>query len=141
MASRSVLPALALTVVLGAPLLLAPPLIRGAAALAWVEYYAEQPTLPRPRRATARQLVRKATASMISLAPLPQASEAAKRALMIGERMEREGRDPEAALLVYDGIREACAQTRARPLAGGGFAVLEARAAALADAARRGPAK
>ena len=45
--------------------------------------------------------------------------------------------DLEAALAIYHGIGEACARLRARPLSGAGFAVIEARAAALADAARK----
>lgn len=135
-----VAPTLIVTAIAALPLLAAPPLIRGLAARDWVEHYASLETFPRPRRATARSLVARAETAMFNLAPLPQASAAAIRALEIGERIERRDRDRESALALYDGIRDACARVRARPLAGSGFSVIEARAAALGASARR-PAK
>lgn len=126
-----------LTVSLGLPLLAAPSVIRGFAADAWVSHYAALDELPRPRKATARAVVDKAESAMRNLAPLPQASSAAIRALEIGQRTEHQDRDIEAALLIYRGVRQACARLRERPLSGAGFAVIEARAQALADAAQK----
>ncbi len=126
-----------LTVALGLPLLAAPSVIRGLAADAWVSHYAALDELPRPLKATARAVVDKAETAMQNLAPLPQASSAAVRALEIGQRTEHQDRDIEAALVIYRGVREASARLRERPLSGAGFAVIEARAQALADAAQK----
>lgn len=131
----------ALTALASLPLLAAPPLIRGLAARAWVSHYAALPSLPRPRRASARALVEKANQAIESLAPLPQASDAAIRALEIGERTEHRDQDREAALVIYAGVRSASARVRSRPLSGAGFAVIEARATALESAARSDAAK
>lgn len=128
------------TAIAALPLLAAPPLIRGAAARAWVEHYAGLDTFPRPHRASARALVARAEVAMLNLAPLPQASAAAIRTLEIAEQVEHRDQGRDTALALYEGIRDACARVRARPFAGSGFSVIEARAAALADAARR-PAK
>ena len=126
-----------LVVALGLPLLAAPSVIRGLAADAWVGHYAALDELPRPRKAAARALVDKAESAMRNLAPLPQASAAAIRALDIGQRTEHQDRDIEAALVIYRGVRQACARLRERPLSGTGFSVIEARAQALADAAQK----
>ncbi len=126
-----------LTVALGLPLLAAPSVIRGLAADAWVSHYAGLDELPRPRKATARALVDKAESAMRNLAPLPQASSAAVRALEIGQRTEHQDHDIEAALVIYRGVRQACARLRERPLSGAGFSVIEARAQALADTAQK----
>lgn len=128
---------LIITAILALPLLAAPPLIRGAAAADWVEHFAGLDAFPRPHRAVARELVTRAESAMFNLAPLPQASAAAIRALEVGEKIEQRDRDRESALVVFDGIRDACSRVRSRALAGSGFSVIEARAAALADAARR----
>ena len=45
-----------LTALLAAPLLIAPPVIRGLAAFAWVTHYASIRSLPRPRKAMAKAL-------------------------------------------------------------------------------------
>jgi len=123
--------------IVGLPLLAAPPVIRGLAADAWISHYAALDGLPRPRKAAARALVEKAESAMRNLAPLPQASSAAIRALEIGQRTEYQDRDVEAALVIYQGVRQACARLRGRPLSGAGFSVIEARAQALADGARK----
>jgi uncharacterized SAM-binding protein YcdF (DUF218 family) len=129
---RSWVPAMWLVIfLLAASLLIAPPLIRGLAADAWVTHYASLPSLPRPRKAAARHIALKADLAVANLAPLPQASAAALRALEIGQRLELQEHDPEAALVIYQGVRAACARVRERPLAGPGFAVIEARAATL----------
>lgn len=124
--------------VLAAPLLAAPPVIRGLAAFEWVNYYGSLEELPRPHRGAARALVQKTALAVHNLAPLPQASEAALRALEIAQRVQGLEGDPEAALVIYRGVREACASVRGRPLSGAGFAVIEARAAALEQAAQQG---
>lgn len=129
------------TVLAGLPLLAAPSVIAGRAADSWVSYYASIETLSRPRKATARHVVSKAEAAMRNLAPLPQASQAAIRALEIGQRTEHQDKDLEAALVIYSGVAEACARLRDRPLSGAGFAVIEARATALADAGRKAAAR
>jgi hypothetical protein len=136
-AKRSGLPAaLLLTALLGAPLAWAPALIRGLAADAWVSHYAALQSLPRPRRAAARTVAARADAAMMNLAPLPQASAAAMRALEIGLRLQSQDHDRESALLIYQGVRASCARAQARPLSGPGFAVIEARATALESALR-----
>jgi hypothetical protein len=84
-----------------------------------------------------RDLIERTGVAALNLAPLPEASATAIRALEIGQRAEREERDPEAALAIYRGVREICGRVRARPLSGSGFAVIEARAAALEDATTR----
>jgi len=135
---RPGLPAtLLLTVLVGVPLWAAPSIIRGLAAVRWVNHYGSMETLPRPRKATARTIVGKADLAISNLAPLPQASNAALLALEIGERLQYGDNDQEAALLIYQGIRASCARMRSRPLLGEGFAVLEARAAALEDSVTR----
>lgn len=131
----------ALTAFLGVPLFAVPTLIRGLAARAWVSHFASLKSLPRPRRASARALVEKAERAIENLAPLPQASDAALRALETGERVEHQDHDREAALLIYGGVRNACARVRSRPFSGVGFAVIEARAMALESAARSAPPK
>ncbi len=125
------------TAIAALPLLAAPPVIRGLAGDAWVSHYQALATLPRPRKAAARDLVQRTEAAMRNLAPLPQASQAAIRALEVGQRTEHQDKDLDAALVIYRGVSEACARLRDRPLSGAGFAVIEARAATLADAARK----
>ena len=125
-----------LTALVAAPLLAAPPIIRGLAAHAWVRHFADLPTLPRPRKATARLVGEKAAIAVQYLAPLPQSSSAAILALEIGQRVEQQDRDRESAVLIYRAVRAACERVRDRPLSGAGFAVIAARAAALEDAAR-----
>jgi hypothetical protein len=125
------------TTLVAVPLLIAPPVIRGLSASAWVSHYAELPALPRPRRASARDVIERTDVAAVNLAPLPQASATVIRALEIGQRIEREEGDPETALAIYRGVRDVCARVRSRPLSGSGFAVIEARAAALEDAAAR----
>ena len=122
-----------------APLLVAPPLIRGLAAAEWVEHYASLESLPRPRRPAARALIEKMDSAMHNLAPLPQASAAAKRTLEIGQRLQNQVRDRETALLIYRGVRASCTRLRSRLFSGPGFAVIEARAAALENSAREAP--
>jgi hypothetical protein len=119
------------TVVSAVPLLIAPAVIRGLAALAWVEHYASLDGLPRPPRASARTLVSKTDTALRNLAPLPQASAAARRALEIGQRAQNQDRDAQAAIIIYRGVQASCASVRSRFLSGAGFAVIEARAAAL----------
>lgn len=132
---------LVVTGLLAPPLLVAPPVIRGLAASAWVSHYAELSALPRPRRAVVRELVEKTRVAAMNLAPLPQASATAIRTLSIGERAWREEEDRDSALAIFRGVREVCRRVRERPFSGAGFAVIEARAAALEDAAARtGPA-
>lgn len=139
---RSGVPAtLLVTVLVGAPLAWAPALIRGLAADAWVSHYAAMESLPRPRRAAARDVVSRIDAAVMNLAPLPQASAAAKRGLQIAERAQTVDHDREAALLIFQGIRVSCARVRDRALSGAGFAVIEARAAALESALRADPSK
>lgn len=139
---RPGLPAtLALTVLAAAPLLIAPPVIRGLAAAAWVAHFASVGTLARPRRAAARALNEKVDIAIQNLAPLPQASVAAMAALELGRKTENQDRDPEAALVIYQGVAASCARVRSRLLAGPGFAVIEARAAALLDSARAAGSK
>lgn len=130
--------ALLLFLLLALPLLVAPSMIRGLAADAWVSHYASAERLPRPPRASARALVERTATAMRNLAPLPQASAAAIRALDIGRRVEFQEKDLDTARIIYRGIREACATVRDRPLSGAGFAVIEARAAALEESARKG---
>lgn len=125
------------TAIAALPLLAAPPVIRGLAGDAWVSHYQAKASLPRPRKAKARDLVQRTEVAMRNLAPLPQASQAAIRTLEIGQRTEHQDKDLEAALVIYRGVGEACARLRARHLSGAGFAVIEARAAALADAASK----
>ncbi len=125
-----------LTAFVAVPLLIAPSVIRGLAAFAWVTHYASMGSLPRPRKAAARALVAKTDIAIRNLAPLPQASTAAIRALEIGQRLEHQDGDSEAARVVYQGVGMACASVRSRPLSGAGFAVIEARATALAESAR-----
>ena len=124
-------------VALGAPLLMAPRLVRGYSAARWVEHYAAMASLPRPRRASAHAMLAKMAAAVNGLAPLPWASAAPLRALEIGERIEHQDHDRETALLIYQGVRESCAAARERPFPGAGFAVVEARAAALESAVAR----
>ena len=104
-------------------------------------HYASLPSLPRPRKATARHIALKADLAVANLAPLPQASAAALRALEIGRRLELQEHDLEAALVIYQGVRAACARVRERPLAGPGFAVIEARAATLLASVEAGKKK
>ena len=125
------------TTLVAVPLLIAPPVIRGLAASAWVSHYSELPALPRPRRQAVRDLIERTGVAALNLAPLPEASATVIRALEIGQRVEREEGDRETALAIYRGVREACARVRARPMSGSGFAVIEARAAALEDAVAR----
>lgn len=127
---------LVLAALVGAPLAWAPTVIRGLAADAWVSHYAAMESLPRPRRTTARALVARIDAAVMNLAPLPQASAAAMRGLEIAGRAQNVDHDSEAALLIYRGVRAACARVRERPGSGAGFAVIEARAAALESALR-----
>lgn len=135
--TRSGVPAtLVFLVLIGAPLAWAPTVIRGLAAFAWVSHYAAMESLPHPRRAAARAVVSRIDAAIMNLAPLPQASEAARRGLEIAQRTQESDHDREAALLIYQGIRASCARVRARPLSGEGFAVIEARASALESALR-----
>ena len=128
---------LLLTAIVGAPLFFAPRFVRGFAALAWVDYYASLPSVPRPRRAIARTLVARVESASANLAPLPQASGAAIKALEIGQRIENAASDRAAALVIYQGVRAACVAASGRAVTGSGFAVVEARAAALEDAARK----
>lgn len=139
---RSGVPAtLVVTALFGAPLAWAPVLIRGFAAEAWVSHYSAMESLPRPRRAAARDVVSRIDLAVLNLAPLPQASAAALRGLQIGERAQNVDHDRETAFLVFQGVRASCARVRDRPLSGPGFAVIEARAAALENALRAGPSK
>ncbi|MEO8361337.1 MAG: hypothetical protein ABI672_14995 [Vicinamibacteria bacterium] len=128
--------ALLVLAVVGLPLFLAPGLIRGFAARDWVSYYTSLDTLPRPRKNLARAITEKADLAIQGLAPLPQASSAAIEALTLGERLQNAEHDREAALIIYQGVRAACVAVQARPLSGVGFAVIEARAAALENSAR-----
>jgi hypothetical protein len=130
-----------LLILIASPLAVAPTIVRGLSAAAWVEHYAERPTLPRPRRAAARDLVAGVERAVSNLAPLPQGSAAAVRALEIGQRTEPGDRDREAAILIYDGVRAACERARGRVIGGTGLAVVEGRAVALRDAARRAETK
>lgn len=127
---------LLLAALIGVPLAWAPTVVRGLAADAWVSHYAAMESLPRPRRASARALVARIDAAVVNLAPLPQASAAAMRGLEIAGRVQSVDHDSEAALLIYRGIRAACARVRERPGSGAGFAVIEARAAAFESALR-----
>ncbi len=127
---------LVLTALIAAPLAWAPTLIRGLAAHAWVSHYAGLESLPHPHRAAAKAIVTRIDAAIMNLAPLPQASDAARRGLEIAERAKEQDHDGEAALLIYQGVRMSCARVRDRPLSGAGFAVIEARAAALESALR-----
>src|SRR5262245_27470175 len=128
-------------IVLGLPLALAPMAVRGLAASAWVDHYGNTESLRRPRRAAARELVARVDAELWNLSPLPRASAAAIRALENGQRTENVDKDRESALVIYQGVRAACERARSRPMGGSGLAVVEARAAALEDAARRAGAK
>jgi hypothetical protein len=132
---------LLVTLLIAAPLLAAPPLIRGLAAEAWTRHYESLPEFPRPHRATARTLVEKTDLAVRNLAPLPMAAATAIRALEIGQRIESVQHDPETALLIYQGVRATCAAVRQRPFSGAGLSVIEARAAALEDAARKASPK
>jgi hypothetical protein len=135
--TRSLIPAtLALVALIGAPLAWTPTVIRGLAAFAWVSHYAAMESLPHPHRAAAKAIASRIDAAIVNLAPLPQASEAARRGLEIAQRAQYSDHDREAALLIYQGIRASCARVRDRPLSGPGFAVIEARAAALENALR-----
>jgi hypothetical protein len=126
----------ALTALVGLPLAWLPTLIRGSAAGVWVSHYAAMEALPRPHRAAARAVAARIDAAVFNLAPLPQASAAARLGLEIARRAQEQEHDREAALLIYEGVRAACARVRDRPLAGAGFAVIEARALALESALR-----
>jgi len=128
----------ALTALIGAPLAWLPTLISGSAASVWVSHYAAMESLPRPHRAAARAIAARIDAAVFNLAPLPQASTAARLGLEIARRAQEQEHDREAALLIYEGVRSACARVRDRPLAGAGFAVIEARAEALESALRAG---
>ena len=121
---------------IGLPLAWAPMVVRGLAARSWVSHYAALGSLPRPRKAAAREVAARVDAAVWNLAPLPQASDAAVQALDLGQRLEGNDHDPEAALVIYQGVRGACARVRERALSGAGFAVIEARATALASAVR-----
>lgn len=131
----------ALTALVGAPLAWAPTLIRGSAASVWVSHYAAMESLPRPHRTAARAIAARIDAAVYNLAPLPQASVVARQGLEIALRAHEQEHDREAALLIYEGVRAACARVRERPLAGPGFAVIEARAEALESALRAGVPK
>jgi hypothetical protein len=132
---------LLVTLLIAAPLLAAPPLIRGLAALAWTRHYEALGEFPRPHKATARALVEKTDIAVRNLAPLPMAAASAIRALEIGQRIEDIEHDRETALLIYQGVRATCAAVRPRLFSGAGLSVIEARAAALEDAARKAKAK
>ena len=132
---------LLLTAAVGAPLAWAPTVIRGMAASAWVSHYGAMESLPRPHRTSARAIVNRIDAAVFNLAPLPEASAAALLGLQIAERAQNQEHDREAALLIYQGIRAACARVRERPLSGAGFAVIEARALTLENALRADSSK
>ncbi|MEO5763218.1 MAG: hypothetical protein ABIR28_13005 [Vicinamibacteria bacterium] len=133
---RGFLPTLVVLALVGFPLFLAPGVIRGFAARDWVSYYASLDSLPRPRKNLARAIAEKADIAIQELAPLPQASSAAIKALAIGERLHNVEHDREASLIIYQGVRASCVAVQSRPLPGTGFAVIEARASALENSAR-----
>ena len=117
----------------GLPLLI-DPLIRGLAASAWSRT-TPLPALPvPPSLGPVPGRANRVTA--MNLAPLPEASAVVIRALEIGQRVEREEVDRETALIIYRGVREACAAS-GPTVVGSGFAVIEARAAALEESAAR----
>ena len=58
------------------------------------------------------------------------------KALEIGQRLQNDDRDSDAARLIYQGVRVACVDVLSRPLSGTGLAVIEARAAALEESTR-----
>jgi hypothetical protein len=128
--------AILLAFLVGVPLAWAPMVVRGLAAQAWVAHYAALDSLPRPRKASAREVAARVDSAVWNLAPLPQAPAAAILALDLGQRLEQKDHDPEAALVIYQGVRATCARVRERALSGAGFAVIEARAMALAGAVR-----
>ena len=128
-------------VLAAAPLALAPTITRGLAAAAWIDHYGAQSSLPRPRRAAARDIAERVGVAVANLAPLPSGSAAATRALDIAWRTEHADKDREAALVIYEGVRAACEISRGRIIGGTGLAVIEARATALRDAARQAARK
>ena len=131
---------LLLTLLVASLRLLAPPVVRGLAADAWAKHFAEMESLKRPRKGAARTLVEKTDIAVRNLAPLPQASAAAIRALEVGQRVEQQDHDREAALVIYRGVRATCARVKDRLFSGAGFAVIEARAMAL-EASAEAPGK
>lgn len=124
---RAWLPTLAVLALCAALSWSAPSACDGYAALQWTRHSAAGagPEAPRERlRSTTRQAVR----AVERLAPLPQAAEAARLALGLGRRLERER--PGEARGLYAQVRsalEGCRQSRWRGI-GLGPVLEEARA-------------
>ena len=115
-------------------LVLGPRLLEGRTALAWTRYHAAQATAAKRPGVHVRQAAHWAVQALESLAPLPDAAEAARLALSVGQAVE--GRDRTAALTLYTEVRAALERLRASGWRGWGLAGLTAEAARLTEAPR-----
>ncbi len=115
-------------------LALAPRLLEGRTALAWTRYHAAQATAAKRPGVHVREAAHWAVQALESVAPLPDAAEAARVALSVGQAVE--GRDRTAALTLYTEVRAALERLRASGWRGWGLAGLTAEAARLAEAPR-----
>ncbi len=119
---------LLLVVVLG------PRFLEGRTALAWTRYHAAQGAAAKRPGVHVRQAAHWAAQALDSLAPLPDAAEAARVALGLGQAVE--ARDRAAALTLYTEVRAALERLRGSRWRGWGLAGLAAEAGRLAEAAR-----
>ena len=119
---------LLLVVVLG------PRFLEGRTALAWTRYHAAQGVAAKRPGVHVRQTAHWAAQALDSLAPLPDAAEAARVALGLGQAVE--ARDRAAALTLYTEVRAALERLRGSRWRGWGLAGLAAEAGRLAEAAR-----
>jgi len=115
-------------------LVLGPRLLEGRTALSWTRYHAAQATEAKRPGAHVREASHWAAQALESLAPLPDAAEAARVVLDLGQAVE--ARDRAAALTLYTEVRAALERLRASRWRGWGLAGLAADAARLAEAAR-----
>ena len=115
-------------------LALGPRLLEGRTALAWTRYHAAQAAAAKRPGVHVREAAHWATQALESLAPLPDAAEAARVALSLGPAVE--ARDRAAALTLYTEVRAALERLRASGWRGWGLAGLAAEAARLAEAPR-----
>jgi hypothetical protein len=116
-------------------LVLAPRILEGRAALAWTRYHVTQAPLAKHPGQHTRQAGYFAAQAVDLLAPLPDAAEAARLALALGQVIE--SRDHAAALTLYTQVRAALERVRASRWRGLGFGGLAAEAGRLAEAARQ----
>ena len=115
-------------------LALGPRFLEGRTALAWTRYHAAQATAAKRPGVHVREAAHWAVQALESLAPLPDAAEAARVALSVGQAVE--GRDRTAALTLYTEVRAALERLRGSGWRGWGLAGLTAEAARLTEAPR-----